>query len=147
MKESPISNLKSQMRKRRGFTLLELSVACVLLAAAMVVAVQLLGWVALGRRAAERRQWASQEVANVMEHFTAGGWENATPEQANTIRLSKPARDVLPDADLFVAVAMPESEPGAKRITVELKWRNHAGEFDAPVRLTAWMYRHGGATP
>ena len=147
MKVFQISNLKSQIRGRRGFTLLELSVACVLLAVAMVVALQLLGWVALERRAAERRQWAIQEVANVMEHFTARGWENATLDQAKAIQLSKPAREVLPDAELMVAVTTPESVPATKRISVELKWRNRAGEFDAPVRLTTWLYRHGGASP
>lgn len=139
-----ISNLKYQIRKHRGFTLLELSVAGVLLAAAMVVSVQILGWIALERRAADRRQWATQEVSNVMEHLATRHWDDLTPETADGVQLSRQAQEVLPGAELHADVTSAQTEPGVRRITVELKWRNRAGEFDAPVRLTTWVYRRGG---
>ena len=138
-----ISNLKSQISGRRGFTLLELAAAGVLMAAALVVCVQVLGWIALERRAADRRQWATQEVSNVMEHLTTRSWDELTAEAAQGVQLSQSASEVLPEAELHADVTISEMEPAAKRITVELRWRNRAGEFDAPVRLTTWLFRRG----
>ena len=54
--------------------------ATVLLMIAMTLTVKVLGWVALERRAAERRQRAVMEVANVMERITAYPFEEVTPE-------------------------------------------------------------------
>jgi predicted negative regulator of RcsB-dependent stress response len=142
-----ISDFKSGISNRRGFTVLELSSATVLLVAALVVAVQVLGWIVLERRSAERRQWAAQEVANVMEHLAAQSWDDLSDESAQVVRLSPQVADLLPNAELHAAVTRSEAEPAAKRIAVELKWRNHTGDFDAPVRLTTWVYQRGGGSP
>jgi prepilin-type N-terminal cleavage/methylation domain-containing protein len=131
---------------RRGFTLIEIAVSVVLLAAAMMLTVQVLGWVASGRRASERRQWAAQEAANVMERFTALPWERISPESARAVTLSPEARQGLPHEEL--AVSVDDQDGGrSKRVSVRIRWRNRAGEWDAPVRLTAWVYRHGRAAP
>jgi prepilin-type N-terminal cleavage/methylation domain-containing protein len=145
MSVQTIKNQKSKIKN--GFTLLELSAASVLIVAALVVCVQVLGWIVLERRAAERRQWATQEVANVMEHLAARVWDDLNAQIAQGAQLSAQAREVLPGAELHADVTSSEMEPGAKRIAVELKWRNRAGEFDTPVRLTTWVYQRGGRSP
>ena len=69
-------------RRRRAFTMVEVTLLAFLLAVAMTTTVQVLGWVATQRRAVERRQWAIQEVANLMEHLTAEPWDRVTPDSA-----------------------------------------------------------------
>ena len=126
---------------RRGVSLFEIVVATVLLGAVMTVSVQLLGWAAATRESAERRQWAVQEVANLMERLASRPWSELTPEAAAAESISDSARAMLRDAELKIAVTEPASEPAAKRVAIELRWRNRAGEFDSPVRLTTWICR------
>ena len=115
----------------------------VMLMIAMTLTVKVLGWVALERRAAEHRQRAVLEVANVMERITAYPFEEVTPDLARRITLSATARQSLPDSEL--AVESTDSEPGggpigqADRDPAPLAGRS--GEWDAPVRLTSWIER------
>ena len=148
--KSQISNLKSQIFDRRAFTLLEVSVAGVLLVALMAAAVQMLAWVAAERRASERRQWAMQEAANVMERITAQPWESLTSEDPDSgrlasVELSPHAQQMLPEAELHVTVASEPEQPDAKRLIVAVRWQRRPGEQPAQVRLTSWVYRRGGS--
>ena len=129
---------------RKGATLVEMVAATVLLMVVMSVSVQVLGWAAGQRRTAERRQWATQELANIMERLASEPWENLTAETVQAIHLSKQAGDVLPGGELHVELADQPGPPAAKRLQLELRWRNRAGEFDTPVRLTNWVYRRKG---
>ncbi len=128
--------------RRRGFALIEIAVAVLLLAIAMTMTVRLLGWTASERRAAERRHWAAQEVSNRMERLTALPWDRITPDCPVAKTLARDASTTLPGGELAVNV---DEQPAsnAKRIAVRLRWRNRAGEWDAPVRLTAWVHRNG----
>lgn len=128
---------------RRGFTVIELAAAVILLAVAMTVTVQLLGTIANERRAVGRREVAAREAANLMEHLCARPWERLSADGVKDVRLSKTAADALPGAELTVGVDEAEGVRGVpgKRLSVRLRWRNRAGEFDAPVRLTTWVYR------
>ena len=129
--------------RQRGSLLVEVAMATVLLMIAMSLTVKVLSFVALERRASERRQGALVEVANVMERITAYPFDQVTPELARRLTLSPAARQSLPDSELAVDVA--GSEPGqsrsAKRIAISLRWRGHDGEWVAPVRLTSWIER------
>ncbi len=66
--------------RRRGFGLVEMTIACVLLAAAMAATLQVVGWVALERRAVERRERAVLEASNLMERIAARPWDELTTE-------------------------------------------------------------------
>jgi Tfp pilus assembly protein PilV len=125
--------------RRRGFTVFELGMAVMLLAVAMSVAVQVLGAVAQQRRAVQRRELAVQEVANLMERLTARPWERLA-DDAGQARLSDAAERSLPGAELKVAVEPADAPIVGKRVSIRLHWKNRAGEFDAPVRLTTWVY-------
>jgi hypothetical protein len=135
-------------RKRRGSLLAEVTMATVMLAIAMSLTVKVLGWVALERRAAERRQRAVLEVANVMERITSYPFEEVTPDLTRRITLSTTADQSLPESDLVVDVT--HSDPGAgrsaKRIAIRLRWKGRSGEWDAPVRLTSWIERRRPAS-
>jgi Tfp pilus assembly protein PilV len=135
-------------RKRRGSLLAEVAMATVILMIAMSLTVKVLGWVALERRAAERRQRALMEVANVMERIAAYPFDEVTPELTRRITLSTTAGQSLPESDLSVDVT--NSDPGAgrsaKRIAVRLRWKGRSGEWEAPVRLTSWLERRRPAS-
>ena len=130
--------------RRRGFTMVEITASVVLLATAMSLTVQLLGGLAAERRAAERRLCAVQEAANLMERVAARPWEEVTPEGLRTVSLSPGALRALPGAELEAAVDDASAGRGEKRIDLRLRWRDRAGTWTAPVRLTAWIYRQGG---
>jgi Tfp pilus assembly protein PilV len=128
-------------RPRRAFTMVEVTLSVFLLVVAMTATVQILGAVATQRRAAERRQWAIQEVANLMEHLTAEPWDRVTADSALGLSLSEEIRRKLPEPELTVDVAETDREPGEKRLAIRLRWRNRSGTWEAPVRLTAWIAR------
>lgn len=138
-------------RRRRGSLLAEAAMSGVMLMIAMVLTVKVLGWVGAERRAWDRRQWAAQEVANLMERVTARPFEGVSVESCRTLSLSPQARAVLPGADLKIdvregdAASSGAAAAGAdsKRIAIQLSWRNRSGAWDAPVRLTSWIYRGG----
>ena len=130
-------------RNRRGSLLAEVAMATVIVMIAMSLTVKVLGWVALERRSAERRQRAVLEVANVMERISAHPFDEVTPDLTRRITLSTTAGQSLPDADLSVEVT--SSEPGAgrsaKRIAIRLRWKGRSGEWESPVRLSSWIER------
>ncbi len=131
----------ARVHLRRGSLLAEVAMATVLLLIGMSLTVKVLGYANLQRRSAEHRQRAVQEVANAMERLTAHPFEEVTAERARAIRISQAAVQLLPDAEL--AIDVNESHPGTgqsvKRVAIRLRWRNRAGEWDAPVRLTTWI--------
>jgi hypothetical protein len=130
-------------RIRRGSLLAEVAISSIMLVIIMGMTVKILGWVALERKAAERREVALQEAANLMERLTAHPFEQVTPELAARCALSPSASLRLPDAELKVDVS--ESHPDAgrsvKRIAIQLRWRARGDELAAPVRLTSWIER------
>jgi hypothetical protein len=138
-----IASPKISPRRRRAFTVVEVTLSVFLLAVAMTTTVQILGWVAVQRRAVERRQFAIQEVANLMEHLTAEPWDRITPESARALRLPDELRRRLPEPELTIDVDEPDPDRGEKRIAIRLAWKTRGGAREAPVRLTAWIGRGG----
>ncbi len=128
---------------RRGSLLAEIAMTSVLLMIAMGLTVKVLGWVGVERRSWDRRQWAAQEAANLMEEATSRPFEDVTSASLKGLAISPHARALLPGAELAAEVAAndPAGGPGSKRVAIRLRWHNRAGEWDAPVRLTSWIYR------
>jgi Tfp pilus assembly protein PilV len=141
----PQRNHALKCLNRRAFTACEVALAVFLMAVAMTSTVQVLGWVASERRAVERRQWAVQEVANLMERLTAAPWDGVTPESARALALSEGVRRKLPEPELTIDVDEKDAARGEKRLAIRLRWRNRAGAWEAPVRLTAWIARRRSA--
>jgi hypothetical protein len=130
-------------RNRRGSLLVEVAMAGVMLMIAMGLTVKMLSFVAIQRRAAERRQQALLEAGNLMERITGYPYEEVSASLARKLTLSPQARQALPESDLVIDVAESQGDAGrfAKRIAIRLRWRNRAGEWDRPVRLTSWIQR------
>jgi len=127
-------------RRRGGYTLVELALSLLVLLAAMGVTVRVLGTVGKDRRAADRRQWAVQAVANVMERVTAGPFERVTSGYANRIADGTGAAGFLPGAAWEVAVDEVKEPVAGKRVTLRLRWKETGVGLSGPVRLTAWVY-------
>ena len=130
-------------RSRRGISLMEVAVAVGMLAVALAVTLQALGWVAADRRAAGRRQRALAEASNALERLASRPWGELTPEALKSAALPPEAADALPGGELRAEVA--EGDAGLKRLRVEVRWRGR-GADEAPVRLTTWVARRPGGT-
>ena len=128
---------------RRGSLLAEVAMSAAMLMIAMALTVKVLGWVGVERRVWDRRQWAAQEAANLMEQITSRPFGDVTAEIGQELSLSPEARRLLPDAELKVEVGENDQAGGAgsKRVALQLRWHNRSGEWDAPVRLVSWIYR------
>ena len=133
-------------RRRRGFGLIEMAVTGLLIAIAMAATLQVVGWVALDRRAVERRERAVLEASNIMERIAARPWEELSTEALQSIKLSESSAAFLPGSTLELKVIAQEDVPVRKKITVEIRWRDRSGRDEAPVRLVAWTYRRGGSS-
>jgi hypothetical protein len=125
--------------------LAEVAMSSAMLMIAMALTVKVLGWVGTQRKVWDRRQWAAQEAANLMERVTSRPFGDVTAESARKLGLSPQARRLLPDAELKVEIGENDQAGGAgsKRVALQLRWHNRSGEWDAPVRLVSWVYRGG----
>ncbi len=130
-------------RARRGSLLAEIAMSSVLLMIAMSLTVKVLGWMGVERRSWDRRQLAAQEISNLMEDATSRPFEDVTSASLKGLAISSHVRALLSSPELATEVAENDSAggPGSKRVAIRLRWHNRSGEWDAPVRLTSWIYR------
>lgn len=126
---------------QRGSLLAELVIAAGLLAVILSLTVRVLGQVGQQRRAAERRQRALIEASNAMEQITALPYDEVTPRNAGAVKLSPESAAALPGAELNVDVRDESVAPGmpSRRVAVRLRWKDTAGQWEAPVRLVTWI--------
>ena len=116
----------------------------VLLMIAMALTVKVLGWVGVERRAWDRRQWAAQEVSNLMEQATSRPFEDVTTTSLKGLADLSPGSSLAPGTPSWrprLRRTTTAGGPGSKRVAIRLRWHNRSGEWDAPVRLTSWIYR------
>jgi len=125
---------------RRGLTLLEVGVALVVLAGAMLALAQLVGLTVRQRRITDQRLIALQEVANEAERLAVMPWDELASDQLTTWKPSAELTAVLPAADCRVKVTPEEGPPASRRIALRIAWTNVVGEEVTPVELTLWRY-------
>jgi hypothetical protein len=130
---------------RAAFSVLEVIAACVMLATAMVITVHVLTLSWAQSREIERRQFAVQEAANLLERLTGAPWETLDAELAAAQQLRPEDLSRLPGGELDVVIEPGGDAPRSKRIAVTLRWRSRSGDFTSPVRLTAWVFAAGSA--
>jgi hypothetical protein len=131
----------SERVNERGFTLVELAGAMLVMAVVMALTLQLLTWVAAERRGASRRQWALREADNVLERVVARPWDELSGDRLAADDVTERIRRELPDGRLNIDVRPSPSGPETKRVRVEIRWRGPSGADEAPVRLTTWVAR------
>jgi len=121
-------------------TLLEVSVALLVLTVAMVALVQLISLSARQRRMDDQRSIALQELANEAELLAVLPWSELTAERLASWRPSEELSAKLPGAKCQAAVQDEAGPPLARRIELSIGWINSVGESMAPVELTFWRY-------
>ncbi|TWU12694.1 hypothetical protein CA54_15190 [Symmachiella macrocystis] len=136
-----------KQRRRRGYMLVEMIVAGIVLAVVMTVYLQLLAATSRQHRYADHRQLAGEELANIMERITAQPYKTIDQEELQSKELSDSATSHLHDAELNIDI-LPVSEPvDGKQISLSLRWRDSGDVYVAPTRLTSWVYAPAGGTP
>ena len=133
------------MIRRRGMSILEVTVTGVLLVTLLMICLQLLGATAAGRRAVRDRQTALLTSANLMERVCALPWSELTTDRVSQMQVPADVRESLAGAELEIDLAQADGQPNAKRITILLRWQGRPGRPEHPVRLVAWRYRAGRA--
>lgn len=136
-------------RPRRGFGLVEMAVAGVLLATMVLLTLQLVGWSATDRRALSRREAATRLVANVLERALAHPWSEISTAGLTPLVGSVRGDGAAADGVLSVDVtpAPPLDGSAQKKIVVEVAWPVQAGSPGAPVRVVAWTTEQGAMKP
>jgi type II secretory pathway pseudopilin PulG len=132
------------MSGHSGFTVLEVMAAAVMLAAAMVITVQVLALSRAQARDSQRRQLAIQVAGNLLERLTATNWDRLDSAVADAKERSKESVSRLPGGELDVTIESDSAPPRSRRITVTIRYRSRGGEFTSPVRLTAWSFAAEG---
>ena len=136
--------------RRRGYGLIEMGVAGVLLATMTLLTLQLVGWSARDRQAIARREAATVLVANVLERVLARPDAEITTDGVGSMvaALIKDRPPALGTLRVEVTPAASVAGLSQKKVVVEVTWPRNLAEMGAPVRLIAWTTaRPGGTTP
>lgn len=126
---------------RRGFCLSELIVAILLTLAALAGVARLLTTAGNQYRVIDEQTVATREVANIMEDMMVRPWAKIGSADSVTVPVSDLARDTLRDVQLQVKISVPDDDPGARRIQVQIHWITASARPAAPVQLTAWRFQ------
>jgi hypothetical protein len=123
---------------RCGFLLVEAAAAVVLTAAVLTLAVHALKVLADADRTTRRRSVATAEAAELMERLATQNDVDLAADTPARWTLSCAAQEVLPEGRLSIDIDA-RSHSALKRVRVEIRWRDDAGAWARPVRLTAWL--------
>jgi prepilin-type N-terminal cleavage/methylation domain-containing protein len=126
---------------RRAVTLIEVTVATVLIAVLATVILQSQVLRIRLQRAMHWRELATIEAGNLMERMTALPWGELNQERLAALTLSDDFRQAVPKAALHVALDPAAEQPEGRRINIEIDWPGPVAEMVRPVRLTSWVYR------
>jgi Tfp pilus assembly protein PilV len=121
-----------------------LVIALFVLTTAMTAIVQLLGVAASQRRTIEQRRAALAEVANQAERIALLAWDEASPSDLTSWDFADECKQVLPQGTATIEVAE-ESEPvRGRRIRLNVRSPNSAGQVIDLADLTIWKFAPGG---
>jgi hypothetical protein len=116
----------------------------VVLAAAMLALAQMVALAARQRRLTEARRLAIEEVANQAERVAALPWDKVQPGEFTAWEPSPALMTALPAAKCSAEVTAEPGPPAARRVRLEVRWSDAAGQAVAPVGLTLWKFEEGG---
>ncbi|MEW4569891.1 prepilin-type N-terminal cleavage/methylation domain-containing protein [Tautonia sp. JC769] len=129
-------------RARGGFTLIEASVAVVLLMVGMTATLQAVSWMARERLALDRHAVAIREAEHALDRLVR---REVEPDEVAT--LSPDATRALPEGTIEVDRRLETGDgPAMERLTVTLRYRTRPGITARSVRLTTWRMPRGGTT-
>lgn len=125
---------------RRGATMIEITVAMVVLLVFVVSVTKTLIAVQSQSRHNHRRLVAIQEAANVMERVFATPWDQLASDRFAELEASASAQTQLPNASVDIVIGEAR-EPAGKHITVTIAWTStNAGQRES-TQLVAWRFQ------
>lgn len=130
---------------RPGTTLIEVIASMILLGIVFAGSIPAVVWVVRTQRALERRQAALLHAANLLDELTSRPW-NRLDEGVPVEELDRGIVADFPALRLTARVT-PETEPRARRVTVEIAWEEAPGRPTRPVKLHGWAFPSTGAAP
>ncbi len=125
---------------RRGLSIVEVTMALLILSVAVAGLLKILTVAASQRRATENRRLALEEIANQAEQIALLPWEELTAEK---LAARQPSADLLAaarSAQLTLTASEDAGPPAAKRIRIAVSWTTPTGESAEPVQLTIWRH-------
>ena len=132
---------------RRGTTVLEASLAIVVLMGAAVLLAQLLVATSQQRKANDERRLALEELSNRMERILSAKWQDVDAAAIEKEPLARESAEKLPGAKLTASVADEPGPAGGKRVRLAISWENRAGQRVTPIGITAWKHRRQEVLP
>ena len=134
---------KQTRQANRGATIIEVTIALVVLAAAMLSLAQMVALAARQRRLTEARRLAMEEVANQAERVAALPWDKVQPDEFTSWEPSAGLTAAIPAAECKANVTAEPGPPAAHRVRLEIHWTDAAGQAAPPVGLTLWKFEGG----
>lgn len=131
---------------RRGFTVIEVSLALVTLLAAAVLLSQFLVASTQQRKLADQRRLALEEISNRLERVLAARWDDVHAAAIEQQEFTPAVQEILPAAKLTASIHDEPGPAGGKRVRLEISWEKK-GQRVTPLGLTAWKYRAAEARP
>lgn len=128
---------------RRGFSLAEVLISCLLFGTIASMVVPLVSWLGAERHRLDEQQWVQAELDNLLEELTLRPWNQLTPEELARTELSSRAKERLAEAELTVTVEeRPAGDglPAARRLQAVVSWTPRISE-PRKVQLTAFVYQ------
>jgi hypothetical protein len=122
-----------------GLTVIELTISIAILAVLLATSMRMIVVASEHVRANERRVLALQAVQAVSEEIDNIPWDQLNDETASSVRIPDAVAPRLPGAK-FTAKVAEESDPLAKRVTVEITWDTRNDQPAAQSRLTTWVF-------
>ena len=82
------------------------------------------------------------ELANAMERIVSEQFDRVTTERASAVMVGVPLLKSLNNPEWEATVSDdPASQTPARRVSLRLRWKTRSGEWDAPVRLSSWVFK------
>jgi hypothetical protein len=125
----------------RGISVLEVSMALLILCFAVGGLLQILTIAASQRRTTEVRRLALAEIANQAEQIALIPWGELTEGRLQSLQPSEQLLGAASNARLTVTQIAEAGPPVAKRIHLEVQWTSPAGDPVQPVLLTVWRHQ------
>jgi len=128
---------KIEAKQRLAMTLVEILVALAIMGLLGVIVAQCVFWSLSERTHLEANQASLEIAANVLETARAQPWQDLNQSWAGAQAIPSEMQDLLPDGKMVVTVEHEQSEPGIKRVTVEVRWRFEEHFPPHSVRLSS----------
>lgn len=131
------------IHKRRGYHLMEIAGAIVVLGVAATLTTRLIVESTRVERSNSRRMIAINEASNVVERLATIDWDRLDADLAAATKLDPDAAARLPQASLKTTIDRSKEDLLIKKIHVEIAWMDSTGSRARPVTLTVWRARPG----